>query len=61
MAPNNLIELDALKDWQKNVGDDVLLSKLSIPGTHNSAASHKASCMYDYKSFLSCIANHTCN
>ncbi len=27
--------------WMKGIGDDTYLSKLSIPGTHNSAAYHK--------------------
>ncbi|CDK26906.1 unnamed protein product [Kuraishia capsulata CBS 1993] len=29
-----------LSEWQRQIGDDVAISKLSLPGTHNSAASH---------------------
>lgn len=35
--------LNELTEWQKNVNDNTKLSKLSIPGTHNSAAFHTAS------------------
>uniref|UniRef100_A0A060T285 ARAD1C26994p n=1 Tax=Blastobotrys adeninivorans TaxID=409370 RepID=A0A060T285_BLAAD len=40
MAPIPRANLGDLTEWQKRVNDDTLLSKLSLPGTHNSAASH---------------------
>jgi hypothetical protein len=29
-----------LTEWQKQIADNMLISKLAIAGTHNSAASH---------------------
>lgn len=37
-----LADTGVLADWQKDIKDDVLVSQLSLPGTHNSAASFTA-------------------
>ncbi|GMM34140.1 hypothetical protein DASC09_014650 [Saccharomycopsis crataegensis] len=36
----NLASIDDLVEWQKRVDDNTKLSKLAIPGTHNSEAYH---------------------
>lgn len=38
MPPLATAGFSDLIEWQKNIGDNVLLSQLSIPGTHNSSA-----------------------
>lgn len=37
-----LADTAALPEWQRNIKDDVLVSQLSLPGTHNSAACYHA-------------------
>ncbi|CAN6664150.1 hypothetical protein TRVA0_035S01442 [Trichomonascus vanleenenianus] len=40
MAPIPKADIKDLVEWMKKVDDNTLLSKLTLPGTHNSAASH---------------------
>jgi 1-phosphatidylinositol phosphodiesterase len=40
MPPNPPSEPGPLRNWLSQINDNVLLSQLSLPGTHNSAAAH---------------------
>lgn len=40
MPPLPLADPGVLTEWQSKIKDDVLLSQLSMPGTHNSGAHH---------------------
>lgn len=42
MPPLPLADAGVLTEWQKLIKDDVFVSQLSLPGTHNSAASYVA-------------------
>lgn len=37
-----LADINNLTEWQKHIRDDVFISQMSLPGTHNSAACHTA-------------------
>lgn len=42
MSSLPLAESGVLSEWQKKIKDDALISQLSLPGTHNSAACYQA-------------------